>query len=106
MAVVHTIPGYVFSITVWTVGEISMAGIAPAVVADAAPPAQRGAYQGVFQMGMGASALIAPMVGSLVMGRLGAPALWVLCGVAGAVAAVGHLALGSLRSLAAGTAST
>jgi MFS family permease len=106
MAVVHTIPGYVFSITVWTVGEISMAGIAPAVVADAAPPAQRGAYQGVFQMGMGASALIAPMVGSLVMGRLGAPALWVLCGAAGAVAAVGHLALGSLRSLAAGTAST
>jgi hypothetical protein len=83
-----------------------MAGIAPAVVADAAPPAQRGAYQGVFQMGIGASALIAPMVGSLVMGRLGAPALWAMCGVAGTIAALGHLALGSLRSVRVGTAST
>ena len=82
-----------------------MAGIAPAGVADAAPPAQRGAYQGAFQMGMGASALLAPMIGSLVMGRLGAPSLWALCGVAGAVAAAGHLALGSLRSAAAGSAS-
>ena len=45
------------------------------------------------------------MIGSLVMGRLGAPSLWALCGVAGAVAAAGHLALGSLRSAAAGSAS-
>lgn len=103
-ALVRTVPGYAFAITIWTLGEISMAGIAPAVVADAAPPAQRGAYQGVFQMGMGASALLAPMIGSLVMGRLGAPSLWALCGVAGAAAAAGHLALGSLRSAAAGSA--
>ena len=105
-AFVHAIPGYVVSITVWTLGEIAMAGIAPAVVADAAPPAQRGAYQGVFQMGIGASALLAPMLGTLAMGRLGANALWMLCGVAGAIAAAGHLALGSLHSAPAGTAST
>lgn len=98
----HTVPGYAVSIAVWSLGEIAMAGIAPAVVADAAPPAQRGAYQGVYQMGIGASALLGPMIGSLVMGRLGAPSLWALCGVAGALAALGHLALGSLRPAARG----
>ena len=105
-AFVQTIPGYVASITVWTLGEIAMAGIAPAVVADAAPAAQRGAYQGVFQMGIGASALLAPMLGTLAMGRLGATALWMLCGGAGAIAALGHLALGSLRSAPASGVST
>src|SRR3954462_1039973 len=40
-ALMRTLPGYVLSISVWTLGEIAMAGIGPAVAADAAPPAQR-----------------------------------------------------------------
>jgi MFS family permease len=97
-ATVHTVAGYAAVIAVWTMGEISMAGIAPAAVADASPPALRGAYQGLLQMGGGAAALIAPVAGSLLMGRLGAPALWAACGGVGLVAAAGHLALGTLRS--------
>jgi MFS family permease len=96
-ALVRTIPGYVLAITVWTLGEIVMAGIGPAVAADAAPPARRGAYQGVFGMSFGISALAAPLLGSLVLGRWGSATLWIACLGAGLAAAVGQLALGTLR---------
>lgn len=96
-ALLHTIGGYVVSITVWSLGEIAMAGLAPAAVADAAPPGQRGAYQGLLGMSGGAAALIAPVVGTLVLGRWGSGALWAACGVVGLTAAAGQLALGPLR---------
>ncbi|HET9753455.1 MAG TPA: MFS transporter, partial [Myxococcales bacterium] len=94
---VHSLGGYVVSIAVWTVGEIVMAGLGPAVAADAAPPAQRGAYQGMFQMSFGIAALGAPLLGSFVLGRFGSAALWSSCLVTGLVAAAGQLALGTLR---------
>jgi MFS family permease len=94
---VHTVFGYVVSITVWTMGEIAMAGLAPAAVADVAPASQRGAYQGLMQMGGGAAALLAPVAGSLLLGRFGSAALWMSCGVAGLIAAAGQLALGPLH---------
>src|SRR5205823_5537384 len=96
-AAVQGIPGYVVSISVWSLGEIAMAGIAPAAVADTAPPALRGAYQGLLQVGGGAAALLAPILGSLVMGRPGSATLWIACGVVGLAAATGQLALGTLR---------
>jgi MFS family permease len=92
--VVRTIPGYALTITVWTLGEIVMAGIAPAATADAAPPHLRGAYQGIFSAGMGAAALLAPSLGSLVMGRFGSAALWMACAATCFVSAAGQLALG------------
>ncbi|HET7786889.1 MAG TPA: MFS transporter [Myxococcales bacterium] len=96
-ALVHSIAGYVVSITVWSVGEIVMAGLGPAVAADAAPAAQRGAYQGVFQMSFGLAALGAPLLGSFMLGRFGSAALWGACLAAGLAAAAGQLALGTLR---------
>lgn len=94
----HGIPGFALSITVWTLGEIVMAGIGPAVAADAAPAGLRGAYQGLFQAGGGAAALIAPVAGSQVMGRFGAGALWTCCLAVGLVAAGGQMMLGTLES--------
>lgn len=97
-AMAHAVPGYVVAIAIWTLGEIAMAGLAPAVVSDIAPPAQRGAYQGLMQMGSGAAALLAPVLGSVLLGRFGSGVLWSCCGVAGLVAATGLLALGPLRA--------
>ncbi len=77
-----------------------MAGIGPAVVADVAPPGQRGVYQGFYQGSWGAAQLVAPVVGSLVMGRFGARALWASCVGVGLAAALGQLALGTLRRAA------
>jgi MFS family permease len=96
-AMMHSLPGFALSIAVWTSGEIVMAGIAPAVVADVAPLSQRGAYQGLFQAAAGGAALAAPVLGSLVMGRFGSGALWSCCVVTGLAAGAGQLALGGLR---------
>jgi MFS family permease len=96
-ALVRTLPGYALSIAVWTLGEIVMAGIGPTVAADAAPPSQRGAYQGLFQMSFGVAGLTAPLVGSLILGHFGQTALWTSCLVVGFISACGQLALGTLR---------
>ena len=96
-ALVRALPGYVLAISVWTLGEIVMAGIGPAVAADAAPPSRRGAYQGVFQMSFGVAALTAPAAGAFLMGRFGSRVLWGGCLAVGLVSAAGQLALGTLR---------
>ena len=93
----RALPGYVVAIAVWTLGEIVMAGIGPAVAADAAPPSRRGAYQGVFQMSFGVAALAAPAAGSFVLGRFGSGVLWAACLLLGLTSAAGQLALGTLR---------
>jgi MFS family permease len=85
------IPLYVLSIAIWTLGEIAMAPVGPAVVAQLAPPALRGSYQGAYQLTWGASSFLAPALGSLVMGRFGSGALWGACVVAGVVAALGFM---------------
>lgn len=96
-SVMRTVPGFALAITVWSLGEIVMAGIGPAVTADAAPARLRGVYQGLFGAAIGAAALLAPVLGSQVMGRFGAPALWTSCFFVGCVAAAGQLLLGTLK---------
>lgn len=100
-ALVETPRGYALSIAAWSLGEIVMAGIGPAVVADAAPVRLRGAYQGLFHGSIGAAALLAPVLGASVMGRFGAQTLWTSCIGVGAVVAIGQLSLGNLRREAA-----
>jgi MFS family permease len=96
-ALVRTLPGYVAAIAVWTAGEIVMAGIGPAVAADAAPASRRGAYQGLFHMAFGVAALTAPALGSYVLDTFGPTALWGSCFAVGLSSAAGQLALGTLR---------
>ncbi len=93
----RTIPEFAGAITIWTLGEIVMAGIGPAVAADAAPLRLRGAYQGLFQAAGGAAALIAPIFGSQVMGRYGSGARWACCAAIGALVTAGQLSLGTLQ---------
>ena len=86
-----SVPLYVVSIAVWTLGEIATAPVGPAVVADLAPPSLRASYQGAYQLTWGGGNFLAPAVGALVMGRFGATTLWSGCFVVGAVAAAGML---------------
>ncbi len=96
-ALASTAAGYCASIAVWTLGEIAMASVAPAVVADLASPATRGAYQGAYQMAWGGAAFVGPFVGSALYGRLGATAFWTLCGIVPLFVAAGHLAVAGPR---------
>ena len=62
-------------------------------VADLAPVQLRGRYQGTYGLFFGLAVCSAPIVGSLVLQRFGAAALWIGCLCAGVVLAMGHLLL-------------
>ncbi|MDX6233800.1 MAG: hypothetical protein QOH68_2872 [Nocardioidaceae bacterium] len=89
---------YAATVVVWTVGEVIGAAVGPAIVADLSPPALRGRYQGVFGFSFAAAALVAPLVGGTVYGRLGGHVLWTGCAVVCFVTAAGHLAVAPARS--------
>jgi len=80
---------YGLSIVVWTVGEIALSAVAPAVIADYAPPHLRGSYQGTYQLSWGVASFLGPITGSYVLGHFGGGVLWAGClavGVTGGAA--------------------
>jgi MFS family permease len=70
---------YALSVAVWTMGEIGFSTAAPTLVAELAPVDQRGAYQGTSQLAWSVASTCAPLIGSLVLARLGSTALWAGC---------------------------
>ena len=99
---------FALGVTVWTLGEIAVLPVANAVVADIALPDMRGRYQGAYGLTFGLASFAAPLIGTAVLQRRGAPALWAGCLVLGLVVAAGHLllapALTRLRERRAATA--
>ncbi|HEX4620740.1 MAG TPA: MFS transporter, partial [Myxococcaceae bacterium] len=93
----HDAAGYAGSIALWTVGEIAMAGLGPAVVADLAPLPLRGTYQGVYQMAWGAAFFVGPALGSTVLQARGPFGLWGGCAALGGVCALANLAIAGIR---------
>ncbi|MDB4982218.1 MAG: putative integral rane transport protein [Myxococcales bacterium] len=82
---------YALTGVLWTLGEIGFSTASPALVADFAPAAQRGAYQGTYQLAWGIASMVAPTLGTFVLARHGAHALWFGCLGACVVAAGLHL---------------
>jgi MFS family permease len=92
-----SVPAYVAGTVTWTVGEVIGFPVAQALVAELAPPALRGRYQGAFTMAWGVAFTVAPVAGGAVLGRFGGRALWLGCLATGALVAAGHLAAGPAR---------
>jgi len=90
---------YLLAAALWTAGEIGVSSSAPALVADFAPAARRGAYQGTYQLAWAVAGTGAPILGSLVLARLGAPALWLGCLAICLAAAALHLKITARRQL-------
>jgi MFS family permease len=88
---------YAAVMVVVTLGEILFMPIAPTVVADLAPGDRRGVYQGAYQLAWGGATFVAPALGSLVLGRLGARAVWLGCLGLGSLVALGQLAIAPAR---------
>jgi MFS family permease len=82
---------YALAAVLWTLGEIGFSTATPAIVAELAPVSQRGAYQGTYQLAWGTASLIAPVLGTLVLARAGAHALWGGCLVVCLAAAGLHM---------------
>lgn len=86
----HSVPVYVLTVCVWTVGEIVHNPTSMALVAALSPAHSRGRYQGVYTLAWSAATLVSPLVGGVVIDRFGSAALWDGCTAVGTAAAVGY----------------
>ncbi|MFJ9406882.1 MDR family MFS transporter [Streptomyces sp. NPDC101393] len=94
--------GYALAVAVSTLGEILVFAITAAVVADLAPAALRGRYNGLIGMAWGTGFLIAPLVGTRLL-DIGSTLLWLSCAALCLLASLGQLTLApSLRRRAVG----
>ena len=75
----------------WTIGEVIGFPVASTMVANLAPVALRGRYQGAFAMCWGVAFTVSPLVAGETMQRLGARGLWLLCLAVAVAVAAGHL---------------
>ncbi|MFJ3584350.1 MFS transporter [Streptomyces sp. NPDC090127] len=85
--------GYAVSVVVWSLGEVVVAGIAAAIVANLAPPHARGRYQGAFGWTWGLARFGALTLGVTVYTAVGPALLWGTALVGGVLAAAGTWAL-------------
>lgn len=75
-ALASTAPMYALATVLWTLGEIGFSTGTPPLIANFAPTNQRGVYQGTYQLAWGASSMLAPTIGTLMLARFGGHALW------------------------------
>jgi MFS family permease len=91
--------GYViFTVAIWTVGEMLAFPFLTSAVADRAPEETRGAYMGLLNFSFAAAFVVAPLVGTWVYQGLGPRALWLGCGGVGVLAWAGFQALATAIS--------
>jgi MFS family permease len=96
-AFVRTPLHYAAAVAVITLGEVAWTPNATATVANLAPVAHRGRYQGAYSMAWGFGLSLGPALGSIVLDRLGGTALWAGCAALGALTAAGQLATARAR---------
>jgi MFS family permease len=87
------LPLFAMSMIVVTIGEMMIAPVASAQVADLAPEDMRARYMAAFGLTWTLGYGIGPTWGGAVMTRLGAPWLWNIAIVLGCLAAVAYLPL-------------
>jgi len=87
LALVHGFAGVAVMVVVWTFGEMILLPGSAAFVADAAPPARRGEYLGLYSMSFSFAFAIAPWLGAQVMEGFGTRAVWVAALVCGGLSA-------------------
>lgn len=101
---VHEPLGYAVAVAVWTLAEIATLPLFSAVVADLAPVALRGRYQGVYATSWGLASFAGPLAGGWMLEGPGGRALWLSCGAVMALVAVGHWLNGAQRAAREATA--
>jgi len=86
-AFASSVPAFALTVAVWTLGEVGFNAVGPALVADIAPADLRGRYNGLIGMAYGASAFLAPLIGTRLLQASGEGVLWTACLVASLIAA-------------------
>jgi MFS family permease len=86
--------GYViFTVAIWTVGEMLVFPIVTSAIADRAPEESRGTYMGLLNFSFASAFVVAPLVGTWVYQHLGARTLWLGCGGVGVLVGAGFYAV-------------
>ena len=86
--------GYaVFTVAIWTVGEMLAFPLMTSAVAARAPEELRGTYMGLLNFSFATGYVVAPLVGTWVYEQLGARTLWLGCGVVGVLVWAGFYAV-------------
>ncbi|MFB6813676.1 MFS transporter [Streptomyces sp. NPDC056347] len=75
-ALAHALPALLASAVVWSLGDLLVIGRVYALVTALAPPGASGRYLAVFGTGWGVAATLAPVLGTQLLARTGATALW------------------------------
>ena len=83
-ATARTLPRFVAAAVIWASADLAVIGRLPAVVADIAPPDQRGRYLAVYGSSWGTASVIAPLIGTSMYVRLGAATTWWILGLVSA----------------------
>lgn len=89
-ALAGSIPFYMLTVCVWTLGEIINSPTQMGLVARLSPVHGRGRYQGVFSLSWTLATLISPLASGSVIDHFGSGVLWAGCAVLGTVAAAGY----------------
>jgi len=92
-ALASTLPFYMVSVAIWTIGEIAGTAVGPAIIADLSPPDLRGLYQGVFGSAWGLAFFFGPLAGGWIFQHLGKNTLWIACLILGIILAFCFLLL-------------
>ena len=93
---------YAITVLVWTFGEMLNSPSSSVVLAELAPAAARGRYQGVYALAWQGASFGAPILGGLVQQHAGNTALWLGCAALAGLVALGQLLAGPARERRAG----
>ncbi|MGW1877741.1 MDR family MFS transporter [Streptomyces sp. NPDC001975] len=89
-AFAHSVPFYIVTVCLWTIGEVMHNPTSMSLAASLSPAHSRGRYQGVYTLAWSGATFAGPLLGGVVIDRFGSDALWAGCAVVGVVAAVGY----------------
>ena len=92
-ALATSLPLFIVSVAIWTLGEIAATSVSPTIIADLSPVELRGLYQGIFGAAWGLSYFLGPLAGGWIFENWGSTALWVGCLIVGFMIAFCYLAL-------------
>jgi MFS family permease len=93
MALTTNVYGIIFTIVIWTFGEMIFFPSSAAYMSEISPPERLGEYMGYYQMIFSISMAIGPWLGTVVFQNFGARVLWAATFVFGSIAAAMMLKL-------------
>jgi len=81
----------IFTVLVWTVGEMMVFPLTSSFIANRASDQSRGRYMGMYTFTFSVAFVIGPMTGAWIYQNIGAVFLWELVGILGVITASGFL---------------